>query len=56
MFTGLTKQVYMGIENYGYGFLVRDNIRDYTKLQEAPLCPLLRVFHQATIDCSSYDI
>ena len=52
MFTGLTKQVYTGIENCGYGFLVRDNIRDSTKLQEGPQGPLLWVFHQANIDSS----
>ena len=27
----------------GHGFLIRDYIRDCTKLQEGPLCPLLRV-------------
>ena len=26
----------------GHGFLIRDYIKDYTKLQEGPLCPLLR--------------
>ena len=27
----------------GHGFLIRDSVREHTKLQERPLCPLLRV-------------
>ena len=27
----------------GHGFLLKDYMMDYTKLQEGPLCPLLRV-------------
>ena len=26
----------------GHGLVMREDIRDYTKLQEGPLCPLLR--------------
>ena len=27
----------------GHGFLIRDNNRHYTELQEGPLCPLLGI-------------
>ena len=38
----------------GHGFLIRDYIRDYTKLQEGPLCPLLRApLNKANLDRSS---
>ena len=29
----------------GHGFHIRDYLKDYAKLQEGPLCPLLRVAH-----------
>ena len=37
----------------GHGLLSRDNLRHYTKLQEGPVCPRLRVPNQARIDRSS---
>ena len=35
----------------GHGFLVRDSIPDYTKVQDGPLCP-----QKSITDCSSQDL
>ena len=40
----------------GHGAPTRDNTRDYTELQEGPLCPLLKVPYKGSIDSSSYEL
>ena len=37
----------------GHGFLIRDHIRDYTRLQEGPLCPLVPQSFAANIESCS---
>ena len=42
---------YMSMSNVpahfdGHGFLFRDSLQEYAKLQEGPLCPLLRASYE----------